>query len=41
MSQVNVINVIVAKPRAHFLEQIGFEIFFEVLQPLQQSKQIV
>jgi len=38
MSKVNVINVLVCKPLARFNESIGFEIFFEALQPLQHGK---
>ena len=38
MSQVNVINVIVNKPKTTFAEPISFEIFFEALQPLKHSK---
>ena len=38
MSLVNVINVIVLNPKATYSDKISFEIFFEALQPLQQSK---
>ena len=38
MSNVNVINVIVGNPKGRFLDPISFEIFFEVLQPLQHCK---
>ena len=38
MSKVNVINVLVNKPIARFTDSIGFEIYFEVLQPLQHRK---
>lgn len=40
MSLVNVINVIVLNPKATYSDKISFEIFFEALQPLQQSKLI-
>ena len=38
MSLVNVINVIVLNPKAIYSDKISFEIFFEALQPLQESK---
>ena len=38
MSLVNVINVIVLNPKAMYTDKISFEIFFEALQPLQESK---
>ena len=37
MSQVNVINVVVAQEKSPFLSPISFEVFFEVLQPLKHS----
>ena len=38
MSLVNLINVIVNNPQARFEDPIGFDIFFESLQPLEGGK---